>query len=880
MSAAEESVAVAVAAAATERTWQQEGRRRRRRRVDFSASMVWRMLLLYLVMVAGLVMATLVDSTSSDAEVDDSMTGATEDANDVPAVDEMEASSSSSSFVFNSELVSAFNFAVTEKREEDEVEVGWSGKDVLMKKEPEQPEIVFPVPNEKEEKITTTTKHDSDDDWSSPLFGLPFKNGIYVMKSLQHFHSTVQALNQRAAESSSSETYVWVAFLEDEECPHSATLLPIVEGAAQQLRRDQQQQQQQHRDLPIVYVGRVRLQESDKTLLIQRFGISATPSLALVSSDAVASYLVEYTGLMSTVTDLVEGIQHYFDTLTLRAQPKTVPKPTTSSAQQPHPLLTFQPRQFTSRVEMCSFLRNYAGRLLRNQKRILPVLPSYQSASEKHYVQWLFADEPSDENFVLLMVQCRKEQTEQQTHYDDFDKMARAMLSRRDRLFLVLQSPEDCTEDGSVDVWEIPTMGRDFDETALDGWDRLAHYRYSPQQTTIGESVVPSTSRLVEFLVKVCTDSVLWFDRQTIAPIAFPKYRKVHAVLFIDMHHEVMSVVESINESEKAHDGDTTNLRSLDDHALSVTMKEAVRAFHHVCRNNRIQQQAATTNHHHHHPLAILDRDMVCLVVPSTETRILTTFGIDIWSPIDQEVVEATTTRHHDADASCKIKLKTNPVLPSLLITEQRSGGTRRHYKDFDFDYDTKTVMEEFVTAFWKGELPHKVKSSKRGARTNQAGVRIITADTIESELFLAAASAPWLDESNRLHSLILFTAASCGHCKRFLVLWNRLARLLQHIKWDSFLTIYQIDVAENDIAATALNASVTKIPDVYYMSPDRNNLIRYNATDERGDGVGTLREASEILEWLVYDLGDAFLGKDRIAQLLAELQLETVTPK
>jgi hypothetical protein len=364
----------------------------------------------------------------------------------------------------------------------------------------------------------------------------------------------------------------------------------------------------------------------------------------------------------------------------------------------------------------------------------------------------------------------------------------------------------------------------------------------------------------------------LWFDRQLVAPIAFPKYRQIHVVLVVNMHQEVMSLATAALDAAAEQDGrdnsknsdDNTSTFLLSDHPISSMTQRAVTDFRRTCRNHRIQ-----------YAQQLLDYDIVCLIVPSTEIRILTTFGmIDVWLSTDIAIEQFMTSNKYNTPNNFSNEMHHQQVItfPTMLITDQRFGGTRRYYKDLVSDYYNKTdshinSISDYLTSFWRHELQHEIKSSSQPQQQNEInhdGIRTLTAATVESILF---------DTEESFHALIFFTASTCGHCKRFWIIWNRLGRLLQNIGWNSFIYLYQFDVSENDISATLLNVSVESIPNVYYLSPDRKTRIRYNVTDELGDGIGAVREASEILDWLVNDVGDSFMSQEQIEKLLINLE-------
>jgi hypothetical protein len=329
------------------------------------------------------------------------------------------------------------------------------------------------------------------------------------------------------------------------------------------------------------------------------------------------------------------------------------------------------------------------------------------------------------------------------------------------------------------------------------------------------------------------------------------------------VHHEVLSAAaQSLAVTSGNHSSSSRTERSvpgLEVHPIALLNKRAVSHFQKVCQMYR---ETATAD--------ILDESaMACLIVPSTETRVLTTFGlIDAWSRVDAAFIDAVSvqSRTQNASQTSEETKSESQSFPSMFITDQRFGGTLRYYKNLNSaDDEIEPLMDAFLASYRAEELHYAVKSSKAGARTNEAGVRIVTADTVEFELF-----GKFELEVDPPHALVLFIAPTCGHCKRFVVLWNRLSRLLKHIGWESMFQLYQMDVTENDVSATSLGVDIEWLPDVYYVPPASKHLIRYNVTDELGDGVAAIRDVSEILEWLFHDLD--ILTSDQIEELLSAL--------
>ena len=714
---------------------------------------------------------------------------------------------------------------------------------------------------------------------------------VVLFPSIQALYDTIQKQQQQQTTLPQERSMVyWMILLQEPSCStdHVTRLYERAVRQVQDWNRWYDDVDEGRRKMeempPYIDTGRLILEhESDKSILLSQLGLTWAPAILLLSTSRSSKeteapiFVVEYSGPARTATEMAQGVRHYFDTLALHS----VPAAADPSNNPNNPLLMIRPRPFASFSKLQQFLVTYAERLFgfpttadeMAEEAYLephprphsnrPVLSRHATTlAERRYIEFLWEPDISasstlkmnDSDFVLLLLQCRwKEETSKL--YREFDQMAQALQARRDRLFLVVHPEHEhdrspCTMDGMVLAYEIPNRNLPFDYlrglllTPFDKWSNLfVHYPYHPALPE--EEEEEEESRLVEFLVKVCTDNVMWFDRQLVAPIAFPKYRPIHVVLVVNMHQEILSIATATSEVANGTDDST-----LAEHPLSIMQRRAVTDLRRLCRNHRLQ-----------HPL--LDQDIVCLIVPSTETRILSTMGmVDLWWRAD-EAIEQYVRGEKDKPSQI--------TFPSILITDQRFGGTRRYYKEFVKDYYKKNSdtsenpIQDYFNAFWSGQLTHIVKSGPPPKYPiNDDGVRTLTANTIESILF---------GTDQTFHALVLFTVASCGHCKRFWIIWNRLSRLVRSIEWNSFLHLYFIDVSENDILSTELNVSVPAVPTVYYLSPDRLQRIRYNITDELGDGLGSVREVSEILDWLVNDVGDAFMDPSQIESLLRDLE-------
>jgi thiol-disulfide isomerase/thioredoxin len=551
------------------------------------------------------------------------------------------------------------------------------------------------------------------------------ENGIYALSSLEQ----IQAILDRR-----TLVTLCLVLLYDPSCPHTQAVMDRVEEAHRLLVQQLEKSPPPLESNPPVLFVKLSIDGMSQDDL-NSIGVTAVPSLVLVRYDGTENtFLLEYAGLSATATDLFRTVLHYYSRLVVTAgQVKYTPES-----------VDVYPRPFANEKELLNFMHTHRAFLLEFSV-VEPGLPPTLSETEQLYVRWLLQEEGEGDDFVLL-VQCRLGNNEPSELYETFDTMSQVLTSRRDRLFVTISS--DCQADGSVVSWKIPL---DF---SFQTWDKLPHC------TSSGDT----TDALVEFMTKVSTPSILWFDRQATAPIAFPLYRKVHAVLFVDLH----------NNPDKDKN------------------RSALRQFRNACR---IQRRDSC------------DDDMVCLVVPSTETRILTTFGVDLWTALDEGRVD-------------------DQPLPAVLITDQRLGGTVRYSLDTLELASSPTAIHEFISDVWAG---------RRALHPTQGAVGL-TSDT-------------------RLptHALVFFTAPTCGHCKRFAVVWNALADLLQQIEWTHLLKLYKMDVTTDDVSGW--NNVPRWVPDLYYWN--RQRWIRYNETDEMGNGVGKINSPMDILAWFLAEFED-----------------------
>lgn len=310
------------------------------------------------------------------------------------------------------------------------------------------------------------------------------------------------------------------------------------------------------------------------------------------------------------------------------------------------------------------------------------------------------------------------------------------------------------------------------------GYGDILSFRVNARTLYLGESQrMPAGMRLDHFSVLHMTPSVLFYDRVSTGPIAFGSYRKVHAVLCVRLNDE--------------------------DHQSY----NAIRSFRKACQARRLAG----------------DNSMVCFVVPESETRILTSFGVDVWTSLDAKVTDGT---------------KVPDVMPVLLITDQRTQHFRRHYLGASDIIKDALSIPKFIQDFWDSKLMPETKSSSMPARVNKHGVEIINGNSFKEVV-----------THRHKHSLLYIHAPTCGHCKRFSIVWNDLAKTVKSVAWDDFIDVLKMDVTENEIEGV----NPAFLPAVYYFPLGaKRNPVQFTVRDKFGDSVGRLQDPIEVLDWML----------------------------
>jgi hypothetical protein len=803
--------------------------------------------------------------------------------------------------------------------------------------------------NDAEEEEESEGEEEPVEESSSHLLPPLVKEGeIYVLSTLDSIDQLIELSKKEEVE----DRYppLSLIFLHNRSCPHSMKLLRTLEQAILFLHVDIDLLQVYNPHWAVPVVGKMDVDDFYKTAefmgipkmdvdqVLAMFQVTSVPKLVFVQEivgergeeepttpmqqdhdeeDDEANFLspqflmLEYTGLQSNPSDLADGLWHYIYRLQFghsepihaaRRIAKREKANVLMEEKDENPLedneelddnsrlvgedhfLNAPPAMvFTDPSQLEELLRAHGRKIL---SHVSPALDPHWSEQEKKALASLFdlhdglgrRDDSHDDPF-LVVAQCHgssSNNSKASPIYEYFDAVSNVLSVRRDMLFVILETSScsdsvngEYLEDGSVVVYWLDRS-----------WNLHPRAIWTPPPVTVaaeGKDNQPLSSSslstsLTNFVTSHITPGLMWMDRQVTAPIAFARHNKVHVVLFVNVHH--------FHHSGTVHE----------------PSRQAVQSLRRVCQawRQRPQQQLQPEE----------DQHLTCLIVPSTDTRILTTFGIDIWTGLDEKVAshyarnpvdehsdgtDQGQYHHHDERQT----QDEDEVLPTLLITDQRGGGTKRYYLDPP-SISHSSAISDFVQAFWKGELQWEYASSRPTSRSatkqgtsdvrmagrripiNRYGVLTLSAEDFTTWLkhfsTIGHESARVAKEPK--HLLLLLYAPTCGHCKRVSIVWNLLSDLLQSMGWDDFVQVAKLDVTTNELFVPEM--VVKWLPDVYYIGPQPGSsstaesaatpttanethsnsspyrLSRYDRFDALGEGVGRVSGTIELIEWFL----------------------------
>lgn len=459
-----------------------------------------------------------------------------------------------------------------------------------------------------------------------------------------------------------------------------------------------------------------------------------------------------------------------------------------------------------------------------NHKNLLfkPTIQDFTSLSDREemYIKSILAlDEVTEPHFAF--VQCRETNFPVQENasnlYQQFDDLAQTYIYRRDVAFFVVVSDncdwigetEDIDEETGIDT---STTNGDCDGHVRTLKIDSSFPQNSKEPTWIFGNLYPQPNHdstmlsMTEFMIVQSTPSVLWFDKPLSSSLAFPIYRKLHFVLFIDMHTP-RSKDGSFKYSSTAYEQSKNAIAQLRETAIRHRQKRS-------------------------------SEDVVFLIVPSTEIQILTTFGIDIWTSIDYACSDVNTEQCYIDEIS---------QLPMGMITSRRNSDSlmSRYYLPSDRINKNNDALDIFLSQFFDGKLVHQLKSEQPPKENKlSSGVQVLTGDTFEELVML----------NSDKHSLVQFYAPYCGHCKRFNTIWNELAQTIQKLHWNSIIDVMIIDVTKNEVMLDKID--ISSLPSVFLFPKDKKEspieMKIQGEEDKQASSVGGISDIYPILEWII----------------------------
>jgi hypothetical protein len=146
---------------------------------------------------------------------------------------------------------------------------------------------------------------------------------------------------------------------------------------------------------------------------------------------------------------------------------------------------------------------------------------------------------------------------------------------------------------------------------------------------------------------------------------------------------------------------------------------------------------------------------------------------------------------------------------------------------------------------------------------TNQHGVHLLTGQTLPKFLY----------QYRNDHVLLLLYAPTCGHCKRFNIVWNALGDLLQYIGWNDqssttstssssssvSIKLARIDVSSNEFFIPGLTTHW--LPDMFYFGCD--SIMEYPIDYEKTEmaktvQLGSIHDPLDLIEWWIDQAGES----------------------
>lgn len=591
-------------------------------------------------------------------------------------------------------------------------------------------------------------------------------------------------------------------------------------------------------------------------------------------------YSVDYIGKQATSQDIFETVLHYWYRFTVAEESElstvgsflelmnsiedkdriydTIPS---------RPLFSMR-----SMEELASFLKVHGSSMFRPSPQDFMGASSREVAFMRRLMKYALEREPH-----YLFVQCRHYGSEKLSNqtlhlYQEFEELALLYIHRKDVAFSVVVSDESC--DWIVDYTDFQhdesstlkdsngfirmlSVSNGWNDTATLDWKWIPQASFHPSFFT--KTYQPASTNdiaifnLTDFAIVHTTPSIMWLDRHTTATIAFPTYREIHFVLFIDAHSPRRKTDGSFDyDSKSFHES-----------------QRAIEMLYNTSQECKLRRPS---------------EDVVFLIVPSTDVQILKTFDLDIWSSMDEHCTRLQSQARNMAPSSPRTNehqelsclLDSIPQLPSAMITSRKESS--KYMKVYHLGSDQLLLnhpspnnqihtpsnpLSTFLNTYFdnpdalkptvKSEtIPPHLYSNNKSKNSNNinkddgqpgtpqlsSGVIIATALTLES-----------LVMSPNKHSILYLYTPTCGHCKRFHKIYNNFSLLVDRMNWRSQIHVISMDVSRNDVF---LEVSVDHIPAVFFFhrgAKDRPQEMVLLEDDVLNDTNESAKKESEYQE-------------------------------
>jgi Thioredoxin. len=243
------------------------------------------------------------------------------------------------------------------------------------------------------------------------------------------------------------------------------------------------------------------------------------------------------------------------------------------------------------------------------------------------------------------------------------------------------------------------------------------------------------------------------------------------------------------------------------------------------------------------------------------------------------------TTKDQTAQSECIVE--DIPQLPSAMITSRTESSKYMKVYHLDLDkqilskkkFESTNPLSTFLNTYFDNPnaLKPTIKSEtqvvshdKKTPINTLSGIKIATANTFES----IVSSSP------HMHSIVYLYTPTCGHCKRFHIIWKNFSQLIDKMNWKNHLHVITMDISKNDLF---VDVSVDYVPAVLFFRkgakhhPPVEMILEEDVIKGGAGGEGEEREEREEkrLDHNLGGLSDAKVIVEWVLKMLDKEELE-----